>query len=185
MKPKKTRYKRLTEFKLKPSVILIHSTKVMSTVWLRKSCFDFHRRTSAPLTRSVCLVSFLCITGACLPHWLRRGHPPGCGRWYAPSPRHLQSLLSAGGGFFMWSFVVLFLSCRVVCCSCCVFVCVTCFASSRPRVVLCVGVCCLVLVVSCSVLFLLCVCVCDLSLLLQKHRNTAPTLAHAQTILYK
>ena len=52
------------------------------------------------------------------------------------SPRHLRSLLSAGGWFFVWSFVVLFVSCRVVCC--------------------CSGV----LVVSCVVLFLLCVCVC-------------------------
>ena len=39
------------------------------------------------------------------------------------------SLLSAGGWFFVWSFVVLCLSCRVLCCSCCVFVCVTCFSS--------------------------------------------------------
>ena len=36
--------------------------------------------------------------------------------------------LSAGGLFFLWSFVGLFLSCRVLCCSCCVFVCVTCFS---------------------------------------------------------
>jgi len=43
----------------------------------------------------------------------------------------------------VWSFVVLFLSCRVLCC------------------------CCVVLVVSCVVLFLLCVCVCDLFLCLQ------------------
>jgi len=43
--------------------------------------------------------------------------------------------------FFVWSFVVLFLSCRVLCCR---------------------GV---VLVVSCVVLFLLCVCVCDLFLI--------------------
>jgi len=42
------------------------------------------------------------------------------GRWYAPSPRHLRWLLSAGGWFLVWSFVVLFLSCRVLCCSCCV-----------------------------------------------------------------
>jgi len=27
----------------------------------------------------------------------------------------------------VWSFVGLFLSCRALCCSCCVFVCVTCF----------------------------------------------------------
>jgi len=57
-------------------------------------------------------------------------HPPGCGRWYAPSPRHLRSLSSAGGLLFVWSFVVLFLSCRVLCCSCCVFVSVTCFSSN-------------------------------------------------------
>jgi len=38
----------------------------------------------------------------------------GCGRWYAPSPRHLRSLLSAGGWFFVWSCVVVFLSCRVL-----------------------------------------------------------------------
>ena len=35
--------------------------------------------------------------------------------WYAPSPRHLRSLLSKGGWFFVWSFVVLFLSCVCVC----------------------------------------------------------------------
>jgi len=33
----------------------------------------------------------------------------------------------------VWSFVVLFLSCRVWCCSCCVFVCVTCFSIHRRR----------------------------------------------------
>jgi len=47
----------------------------------------------------------------------------------APSPKKLSStilfsLLSAGGWFFVWSFVVLFLSCRVLCCSRCVCVCV-------------------------------------------------------------
>jgi len=47
----------------------------------------------------------------------------GCGRWYAPSPRHLRSLLKCGGWFFVWSFVVLFWSCVVWCCSCHVFVC--------------------------------------------------------------
>ena len=42
------------------------------------------------------------------------------GRWYAPSPRHLRSLLSEGGGS----------SCgRLGCCLCRVFVCVTCFSS--------------------------------------------------------
>ena len=44
--------------------------------------------------------------------------PLGCGRWYAPSPRHLRSLLSAGGGSscgrWWWS-----CSCRVVCCVLC------------------------------------------------------------------
>ena len=39
------------------------------------------------------------------------------------SPFHLRSLLSAGGWFFLWSFVVLFLSCVMWCCSCCVCVC--------------------------------------------------------------
>jgi len=28
----------------------------------------------------------------------RRGHPPGRGRWHAPSPRHLRVLLSVCGG---------------------------------------------------------------------------------------
>jgi len=50
---------------------------------------------------------------------------------------------AAGASFFVWSFVVLFLSCRVL---------------------LCCGV---VLVVSCVVLFLLCVCVFDLFFFLQ------------------
>jgi len=45
-----------------------------------------------------------------------------------------------------WSIV----SYRVLCCSCCVFVCVACFSSYS-----------IVLVVSCVVLFVLCVCVCD------------------------
>ena len=49
---------------------------------------------------------------------------------------------SAGGGGSSWSFVVLFLSCRVLYC------------------------CGVLLVVSCRVLFLLCVCVCDLFLFL-------------------
>ena len=48
---------------------------------------------------------------------------------YAPSPRHLRSLFSAGGGSSCGSFVVLFMSCVVWCCSCRVFVCVTCFSS--------------------------------------------------------
>jgi len=39
---------------------------------------------------------------------------PVYGRWYAPSPRYLRLLLSAEGWFFVWSFVVLFLSCRVL-----------------------------------------------------------------------
>jgi len=50
-------------------------------------------------------------------------------------------VVKCGGWFFVWSFVALFLSCRVLCCcgvvlvvscvvcSCCVFVCVTCFSS--------------------------------------------------------
>jgi len=29
--------------------------------------------------------------------WLRRGHPPGRGRWHAPSSRHLRALLSVCG----------------------------------------------------------------------------------------
>jgi len=36
-----------------------------------------------------------------------------------------------GGGSSCGRFVVLFSSCRVLCCSCCVFVCVTCFSSYR------------------------------------------------------
>jgi len=51
-------------------------------------------------------------------------------------------VVECGGWFFVWSFVALFLSCRVLC-SC--------------------GV---VLVASCVVLFVLCVCVCDLFLFL-------------------
>ena len=41
------------------------------------------------------------------------------------------SVRGGEGGVRVWSFVVLFLSCRVFCfcCSCCVFVCVTCFSS--------------------------------------------------------
>jgi len=59
-----------------------------------------------------------------------------CSPLYAPSPRHLRSLLSAegvllrlvvGGVVLVVScvvvVVVVFLSCVVVCCSCCVFVC--------------------------------------------------------------
>jgi len=52
---------------------------------------------------------------------------------------NLRSVLSAGGWFFVWSFVVLFLSCRVLCCCGVVLVvcwvdlvvclCVTCFSS--------------------------------------------------------
>jgi len=54
--------------------------------------------------------------------WLWRCHPPGYWRWYAPSSRHLRSLLSEGGDS----------SCgRLWCCSCRVFVCVTCFSSYR------------------------------------------------------
>ena len=48
-----------------------------------------------------------------------RGHPPGCGRWYASSPRHLRSSLSEGCGSSFG---------RVWCCSCRVCVCVTCFS---------------------------------------------------------
>jgi len=33
----------------------------------------------------------------------------------------------------VWSFVVLFSSCRVLCCSCCLFVCVTCFSYYRSE----------------------------------------------------
>jgi len=33
--------------------------------------------------------------------------------------------------------MVLFLSCRVVCCSCCVFVCVTCFSFHTPSTPFC------------------------------------------------
>ena len=61
---------------------------------------------------------------------LRRGHPPGRGRWYAPSSRHLRALLSAFG---RCSFGVVFSSCACVCrcrgccfLSVCVCVCVTC-----------------------------------------------------------
>ena len=47
-----------------------------------------------------------------------------CYSIHAPPPRHLRSLFSAGGGFFVWSFVVFFLSCRVLCCGVLVDVCV-------------------------------------------------------------
>jgi len=43
----------------------------------------------------------------------RRSHPPGCGRWYAPSSRHLRALLSVCGGCLFGG---------LVCCSCCVCV---------------------------------------------------------------
>jgi len=46
-----------------------------------------------------------------LPRWLRHGHPPGRGRWHAPSSRHLRALLSVCGGC---SFGGLFLSCVCV-----------------------------------------------------------------------
>ena len=46
--------------------------------------------------------------------------------------RFLRSLLNEGC-FFVWSFVVLFLSCVVWCCSCRVIVCVTCFSYYRSR----------------------------------------------------
>jgi len=39
-----------------------------------------------------------------------------------------------GGWFFVRSFVALFWSCVVWCCSCRVFVCVTCFSSNAPSV---------------------------------------------------
>jgi len=76
--------------------------------------------------------------------------------------------------------VVLVVSCVVWCCSCCAFVCVTCFSTYRRLlaalsagggVVLRVVVCGVVLVVSCVVLFLSCCCVCDLFLLLQNRLN--------------
>ena len=49
----------------------------------------------------------------------------------APPSIVVKCGFSVGGWFFVWSFVVLFLSCRVLCCSCCVFVCVTCFSSYK------------------------------------------------------
>jgi len=56
-----------------------------------------------------------------LPRWLRRGHPPECGRWYAPLPRHFRSLFSGEGGAS---------SCgRLWCCSCRVIMWVTSFSS--------------------------------------------------------
>jgi len=77
---------------------------------------------------------------------------------FSPAPTAHTSVVKCGGGgggvlgggvggvvlFFVWSFEVLFLSCRVLCC------------------------CGVVLVVSCVVLFLLCVCVCDLFLFLHQ-----------------
>jgi len=84
-------------------------------------------------------------------------------RWYAPSPRHLRSLLSDGGWFFVWSFVVFFLSCRVfgvvlVVCLCDLFL--------FLHVKLVVLIVCLCGWRVCSsyrwsLLFLLCVCVGD------------------------
>ena len=56
------------------------------------------------------------------------------GLGYAPSPRHLRSLLSAGGWFFVWSFVALFLSCRVLCGAVLVVCfCVACSSVHRSR----------------------------------------------------
>jgi len=47
-----------------------------------------------------------------------------------------------GGWFFVYSFVVLFLSCRVFYFSCCVLVCVTCFSSYLvPRLLQVAAVC--------------------------------------------
>ena len=79
----------------------------------------FTARTSR--CSAACRVNFDCVyICVCV---CARSHPPPTGRelfllhrgrWYAPSPRHLRSLLSAGGWFFVWSFVVLFLSCRVL-----------------------------------------------------------------------
>ena len=90
-----------------------------------------------------CTYPLVCTRDICYP--LHSGdpddHPPRCGRWYAPLPRHLRSLLVWGDSSScgrLWCcpcrvvcFVVvaLFLSCRVLWCSCCVFVCVICFSS--------------------------------------------------------
>jgi len=60
-------------------------------------------------------------------------------------------VVKCGGWFFVWSFVNLFLSCRVLCC-------------------------CEFLVVSCLVLFLLCVCVCGLFLFSQNREMRDATL---------
>jgi len=57
--------------------------------------------------------------------------PHGCGRWYAPSPCHLRSLVSDRGRSSCGRFWCC--SRRVVwCCSCRVCMCVPCFSSYRP-----------------------------------------------------
>jgi len=58
---------------------------------------------------------------------LRRGYPPGRGRWHAPSPRHLRALLSVCGRCSVGG---------LGCCSCRVRVCV-----SMSGVLFFVGVC--------------------------------------------
>jgi len=97
----------------------------------------------------------------------------------------LRSLLSAEGWFFVWSFVVLFLSCRVLCCVVIVVcLCVTCFSfyslcnllsihrqrssvapllvlssSACVRVCVCVCVCVSSCRVLCGVVLVVCLCV--------------------------
>jgi len=63
-----------------------------------------------------------------LSRWLWRGHPPGRGRWHAPSSRHLRALLSvcrrcSFGGLGCCSRRVCVCRCRG-CCSLSVCVCV-------------------------------------------------------------
>ena len=48
---------------------------------------------------------------------------------YIQTHMQVPDAVSGSGWFFVWSFVVLFWSCRVLCCSCCVCVCVTRFSS--------------------------------------------------------
>jgi len=65
----------------------------------------------------------------------------------ADSPLHLRTVVAqpsivvtcggvGGGWFFVWSFVVLFLSCRVLFCSCCMCVCVWPVALLAPELYL-------------------------------------------------
>jgi len=67
--------------------------------------------------------------------WLRCGHPPGRGRWHAPSSRHLRAMLSvcgrcSFGGLGCCSCRVCLCRCRG-CCYLSVCVCVNCWSFYR------------------------------------------------------